>query len=223
MTPANIGAAASSHSHTEYAAASHTHSDYASSTHNHDSSYAAKSHSHSEYAASSHGNHVPTTQTANNAKFLRCDNSWQTVTPANIGAAASSHTHDYAPLSGATFTGNITAPIYRGAWAYAFQSTTAAGTQVKAATRLANTIPAFVLEANLVFVLYLAASNTAETPKLNVLSTGEMTFKTSGGKDVPAKALVVGRYILLTGGGSPPSNVFILSGPEGYYKALLGV
>ncbi len=42
-------------------------------------------------AASSHGNHVPTTQTANNAVFLRNDNTWQTVTPANIGAAAASH------------------------------------------------------------------------------------------------------------------------------------
>ena len=42
-------------------------------------------------AASSHGNHVPTTETANNAKFLRNDNTWQTVTPSNIGAAASSH------------------------------------------------------------------------------------------------------------------------------------
>ena len=48
------------------------------------------------YAAASHGNHVPATQTANNAVFLRNDNSWQTVTPANIGAAASSHTHNYA-------------------------------------------------------------------------------------------------------------------------------
>ena len=38
-------------------------------------------------AASSHGNHVPTTQTANNATFLRNDNTWQKVTPANIGAA----------------------------------------------------------------------------------------------------------------------------------------
>ena len=44
-------------------------------------------------AASSHGNHVPATQTANNAVFLRNDNTWQTVTPANIGAAASSHKH----------------------------------------------------------------------------------------------------------------------------------
>lgn len=37
-------------------------------------------------AASSHGNHVPAAETANNAKFLRNDNTWQIVTPANIGA-----------------------------------------------------------------------------------------------------------------------------------------
>ena len=41
-----------------------------------------------------HGNHVPATQTANNAVFLRNDNTWATITPANIGAAASSHAHD---------------------------------------------------------------------------------------------------------------------------------
>ena len=60
-------------------------------------------------ANTSHGNHVPTTETANNAKFLRNDNTWQTVTPANIGAAAITHTHDYLPLSGGTLTGNLTA------------------------------------------------------------------------------------------------------------------
>ena len=45
-------------------------------------------------ANASHGNHVPTTQTANNAVFLRNDNTWATVTPANIGAAPTSHSHD---------------------------------------------------------------------------------------------------------------------------------
>lgn len=51
-------------------------------------------------ANSSHGNHVPATQPANNATFLRNDNTWAKVTPANIGAqpagsyAATSHTHD---------------------------------------------------------------------------------------------------------------------------------
>ena len=42
-------------------------------------------------ANSQHGNHVPTTQTANNAVFLRNDNTWATVTPDNIGAAKASH------------------------------------------------------------------------------------------------------------------------------------
>lgn len=47
----------------------------------------------SPYASTSHGTHVPAIETANNAKFLRNDNTWQTVTPENIGAATSSHTH----------------------------------------------------------------------------------------------------------------------------------
>ena len=45
-------------------------------------------------APKSHGNHVPTTQTADNAVFLRNDNTWATITPANIGAAVEGHTHD---------------------------------------------------------------------------------------------------------------------------------
>lgn len=36
-------------------------------------------------APTSHGNHVPATQTADNATFLRNDNTWQKVTPAGIG------------------------------------------------------------------------------------------------------------------------------------------
>lgn len=47
----------------------------------------------------SHGNHVPAVQAANNAVFLRNDNTWQTVIPANIGAAAANHTHNYAASS----------------------------------------------------------------------------------------------------------------------------
>ena len=38
-------------------------------------------------AAIEHGEHVPTVQVANNSVFLRNDNSWQPVTPENIGAA----------------------------------------------------------------------------------------------------------------------------------------
>ena len=60
-------------------------------------------------ANTSHGNHVPTTQTASNKVFLRNDNTWQTITPANIGAAASSHTHSYAASSHSHAAGTITA------------------------------------------------------------------------------------------------------------------
>ena len=55
-------------------------------------------------ADSSHGNHVPTTQTANNAVFLRNDNAWATVTPENIGAAATSHNHTVANITDLTAT-----------------------------------------------------------------------------------------------------------------------
>ena len=64
--------------------------------HTHDDRYYTESEIDSKLsgkANSSHGNHVPATQTANNAIFLRNDNTWQKVTPANIGAAKSSHTH----------------------------------------------------------------------------------------------------------------------------------
>ena len=36
------------------------------------------------------------------------------ITPANIGAAPSSHTHQYLPLSGGTLTGSVTAPKFVG-------------------------------------------------------------------------------------------------------------
>lgn len=53
-------------------------------------------------AAASHGNHVPTIQTASNKIFLRNDNTWQTITPANIGAATSGHGHDPSSITLAT-------------------------------------------------------------------------------------------------------------------------
>ena len=72
-------------------------------------SYALSDHNHNTvYAAKSHGNHVPATQTANNKVFLRNDNTWQTITPANIGAANASHTHSYLPTNGGTISGNLT-------------------------------------------------------------------------------------------------------------------
>ena len=104
----DIGAAASSHSH----------SGYASSSHNHDSAYAAKSHTHS-YAASNHThNYAGSSSVGGAANSVKTNlaiklNSGTTegtnlftfngstaktidITPATIGAAASSHTHSYA-------------------------------------------------------------------------------------------------------------------------------
>lgn len=83
LTPANIGASAEGHTH--------------------DDRYYTESEVDTKLngkANASHGNHVPTTQTADNATFLRNDNTWAKVTPANIGAqpagsyASASHTHD---------------------------------------------------------------------------------------------------------------------------------
>jgi hypothetical protein len=42
-------------------------------------------------ADKNHGNHVPATETADSKKFLRNDNTWQTVEPGIIGAAPTSH------------------------------------------------------------------------------------------------------------------------------------
>lgn len=44
----------------------------------------------SDFALSSHGNHVPTLESANNTRFLRNDDTWQTITPSNIGALSAS-------------------------------------------------------------------------------------------------------------------------------------
>ena len=46
-----------------------------------------------EKANTNHGNHVPNIETANGARFLRNDNTWQTITPVDIGAAAVGHNH----------------------------------------------------------------------------------------------------------------------------------
>ena len=85
ITASNVGASASNHTHTAGAVGAYTKAEV-------DNKLSGK-------ANSSHGNHVPAIQTANNKVFLRNDNTWATITPANIGAqpagsyAAASHTH----------------------------------------------------------------------------------------------------------------------------------
>lgn len=87
ITPSAIGAATSSHTHDDR---------YYTETEV-DTKLSGK-------ANTSHGNHIPAVQTASNKVFLRNDNTWATVTPANIGAAASSHSHTVANISDLTAT-----------------------------------------------------------------------------------------------------------------------
>lgn len=49
------------------------------------------------------------------------------LTPADIGAAAASHTHDYLPLSGGTLTGNLTGQYITGTWLQTTAATDKAG------------------------------------------------------------------------------------------------
>lgn len=88
ITPASIGAQVAG--------------SYAPNGHTHDERYFTETEINNLLkgkANTSHGNHVPATQTASNKVFLRNDNTWATITPANIGAqpagsyASASHTH----------------------------------------------------------------------------------------------------------------------------------
>ena len=95
VTPANIGAAASSHSHDDkYYTEAEINTKIETINTSISTNVATLQANIDKKANSSHGNHVPTTQTANNKTFLRCDNTWQTVTPENIGAATSTHDHN---------------------------------------------------------------------------------------------------------------------------------
>ena len=96
VTPANIGAAPTSHSHDDKY---YTETEIDSKVTTINSLIDGK-------ADKSHGNHVPATQTASNKVFLRNDNTWATITPANIGAAASSH--------GTHVTWSTTVPLANG-------------------------------------------------------------------------------------------------------------
>ena len=139
------------------------------------------------YAAASHGNHVPTTQTASNKVFLRNDNTWQTVTPANIGAAAASHTHNYA---GSSSAGGVATSAAKLSTASAidgvnFDGTAAIthfGTCSTAAATAAKTVActSFTLVTGSRIVVKFTVTNTAASPTLNVNSTGAKAIQYRG-------------------------------------------
>lgn len=47
------------------------------------------------FAPKNHGNHVPTAESANNARFLRNDNTWHTITPEDIKVAPAEESADH--------------------------------------------------------------------------------------------------------------------------------
>ena len=163
----------------------------APSSHTHDDRYYTESEMNTKLATKAdtdHGTHVPTPQTANNAKFLRNDNSWQTVTPANIGAAPSSHNHNdsyytkteinteiddinetittkEAALNAAI---NGKAATVHGNHASYGTCSTAAATAEKAVSVAAN----FSLTVGAIVAVKFTNSNTASNVTINVNSTG---------------------------------------------------
>lgn len=103
-TYTEVGAAASSHTHTKANITDFPTSMPASDVYAWAKAATKPSYTHTEVgaAAASHGNHVPTTQIANDAVYLRNDNTWQTITAAKIGAAAASHSHNYLSNNGSS-------------------------------------------------------------------------------------------------------------------------
>ena len=92
-------------------------------------------------ANASHGNHVPTTGTADNATYLRNDNSWHKIVPSDIGAAPSVHgTHvtysTTAPSAPGTASAGTAGNVSRGDHVHPLQTTISGN--AGSATKLAN-------------------------------------------------------------------------------------
>lgn len=170
-TPDDIGAAASSHnqaSNTINAMTGYSKASTASAIATSDSLNTAIGKIEKALdgkAASSHGNHVPATETANNAKFLRNDNTWQKVTPANIGAAASSHTHNYAGSSSA------------GGAAKKSNSTVGFTTAGTGAAYTATVDGITALTAGVTFTMIPHTVSTTTVPTLNVNNLGAKNIR----------------------------------------------
>ena len=64
---------------------------------------------HAQGPKGDRGDGVPALEAANNARFLRNDGTWQTVTPANIGAAPASHNQSASTITAGTFAGQVAA------------------------------------------------------------------------------------------------------------------
>lgn len=119
-------------------------------------------------ANESHGNHVPATETADNAKFLRNDNTWQLVTPANIGAAPTGHASTgtgYGIGTGSNY-GHVKLSDSTSSTSAASAGIAASPKAVKAAYDLANT-------ANSAAATAQTAANNAATAASNAQTTAD--------------------------------------------------
>lgn len=148
-------------------------------------------------ANTSHGNHVPTTETANNAVFLRNDNTWATVTPANIGAAAASHSHNYA---GSSFAGGA--------------ATTALECTGNAATATKATQDSSGQQINTTYIKGLSASSGSITYTKGDNTTGIITTVRSTVITLSASEWGSNSQTILVSGVNTNSIVFITPAPE---------
>lgn len=129
-------------------------------------------------ADASHGNHVPATETADNAKFLRNDNTWQKVTPANIDAAPTNHASTgtgYGIGTGSNY-GHVKLSDATNSSSAASAGIAASPKAVKAAYDLANT-------AN-------SAAATAQTTANNAATAAANAQTTANGKASTATYMV---------------------------------
>ena len=128
-------------------------------------------------ANASHGNHVPATETANNAKFLRNDNTWQTVTPTNIGAAPTTHSHSASDITSGTLA------ITRGGTG----ATTAADALKNLGIYIGPTEPT---DTNIKIWINTAEEGTGVVPVLPRIATITLKASSWTGSAVPYKQTV---------------------------------
>jgi len=154
------------------------------------------------YAAASHGNHVPAKQTANNKIFLRNDNTWQTVTPANIGAATSDHDHDSAYTPIAKSKGNAQRPVY----------TNANGVITKCTHTLSKSVPSDAIFTDHTYSNFVKSGSTAAAglvPKPSTTAGTTHYLREDGNWTVPPNTTYsAGTAALLTAGTDTSNRVW---------------
>lgn len=151
----------------------------------------------SNKADTSHGNHVPTTQTANNKIFLRNDNTWATVTPANIGAAEVSHgTHvtfvSATPeMNGTASTGSSSA-VSRADHVHPTDTSRAAATH----NHSASEITSGTLSSDRLSTVPITKGGTNATSANGALTNFGLTATSSSNADIKVNSITIGDGVI---------------------------